>query len=115
MRQAALDLDCLKLETTEDAFKVARLRGELRDSLLKDQSRFAKEAQCVAARARELSAQHSRDSAQMKSARGMPLIYSQLDGNAIYAIHRPRTSQVLVDAWPKGGPFSTPELPKTQQ
>jgi hypothetical protein len=67
MRQAALDLDSLKLKTADDASKVARLRGELRDSLLKDQSRFPKEAQCVAAPARELSAQHSRDSAQMKS------------------------------------------------
>jgi hypothetical protein len=66
MRQAALDLDCLKLKTAEDASKVARLRGELRDSLLKDQSRFAKEARSAATRARKLSAQHSRDSAQMK-------------------------------------------------
>jgi hypothetical protein len=66
MRQAALDLDSLKLKTADDASKVARLRGELRDSLLKDQSRFAQEAQSAAAWARELSAQHSRDSAQVK-------------------------------------------------
>ena len=42
------------------------MRRELRDSLLKEYERFAKEAQCMAVRARELSAVHSRDSAQMK-------------------------------------------------
>ncbi len=64
--QATHDLDSLKLNTAKDLPRVAHLRRELRDSLLKGHARFAKEAQCLAMRARELSAQHSRDSAHMK-------------------------------------------------
>jgi hypothetical protein len=66
IRQAEHNLDSLKLNTAKDAPRLARLRRELRQSLLKDYARFAKEARCIAMRARELSAQHSRDSAQMK-------------------------------------------------
>jgi small-conductance mechanosensitive channel len=66
IRQATHDLDSLKLNTAKDIPRVAHMRRELRDSLLKEYERFAKEAQCMAVRARELSAVHSRDSAQMK-------------------------------------------------
>ena len=66
MRQATHNLDSLKLNTANDEPTVAHLRHELRASLFKDHMRFAKEAKYIAIRARELSTQHSRDSAQMK-------------------------------------------------
>ena len=66
MRQATRNLDSLKLNTAKDAPRVAHLRRQLRDSLLKEYERFAKGAQGMALRAREVSAVHSRDSAEMK-------------------------------------------------
>ena len=53
IRQAAHDLDGVKLKRAEEAPELDRLRSELRASILKDHSRFAKEAQCLAARARD--------------------------------------------------------------
>jgi len=66
IRQATRDLDSLKLNTAKDVPRVAHMRCGLRDSLLIESVRFAKEAQCMAVRARELSDEHSRESAQMK-------------------------------------------------
>jgi|SRR5947207_10724752 len=66
IRQATHDLGSLKLNTAKDTPRVAHLRRQLRDSLLKEYERFANDAQCFAVRARKLSAEHSRDSARMK-------------------------------------------------
>jgi len=66
IRQAERDLDSVKLKTAEETPGVDRLRGELHASVLKDRTRFAKDARCLSARAKKLSAQHTRESAQMK-------------------------------------------------
>jgi hypothetical protein len=66
LRQATRDLDGLKLKRADETPQVSRLRRELRSAILKDYTRFAKQARRLSARAKQSSAQHSRDLKQIK-------------------------------------------------
>jgi len=66
LRQATRDLDSLKLKSADETPQVSGLRRELRSAVLKDYARFAKEARRLSARAKQSSAQRSRDLKQIK-------------------------------------------------
>ncbi len=66
LRQATRNLDSLKLKKADETPEVSRLRRELRSAILKDYTRFAKEARRLSARAKQSSAQHSRELKEIK-------------------------------------------------
>jgi hypothetical protein len=66
MRQATRDLETLKTLKSDEAPKVTQLLKEMRSVLFKDCARVAKEARSESSKARNSSARHVIDLAEIK-------------------------------------------------